>query len=451
MKDNKQIKIIQSFWGGKDKRIDNSYGWHDSRFHWLGWMLSCHQLRKYYDRVELYTDEFGYDMLIRKLKLPYTKVHVVLDELNDLPGGLWAMAKIKVYSMQDEPFLHVDGDVFIFEPFSQELMSAPLIAQNLEVATTGYCQEMWTHISPHLTYLPQEMDNFHHKRSDTAYNMGIAGGNNIDFFKKYTRLAYEFVYNNKAVWDKINLFNFNIFFEQFLFCACAKEENIRVGVLLPEEVEDNGYTGFDEFESVPEKRNYLHLLGAYKRDSGICHRMMQYCWYHHPEWVKTLFEATIPNWKKDFYFEFTKEENKKLTDWYTKHIDEQEISPKRLIARDLFTFEQNKQMVEYEKNEYDYQVTLLPEVIFSEIETEKSGYRLIIKDFFNDSYIRDLDQLDEVIFFELNSPKRKSELFNAILGRFETDLSMNERKKIKAMLIERIEFYISRKIIWIKE
>jgi hypothetical protein len=91
------MKIIQSFWGGKYKSIEDSYGWWDHRFHWLGWMLSCNQLLRFYDRVELYTDEFGYDILIRKLKLPYTNVHIVLDELNVLPNDLWAMAKIKTY------------------------------------------------------------------------------------------------------------------------------------------------------------------------------------------------------------------------------------------------------------------------------------------------------------------------------------------------------------------
>jgi hypothetical protein len=241
-----------------------------------------------------------------------------------------------------------------------------------------------------------------------------------------------------------------MFFEQFMFCACAKEENMKVGVLIAEEIEDNGYIGFDEFESVPDKRSYLHLLGVYKRDPGACHRMLQYCWYYHPEWIKTLFDAIIPNWKKDFDFEFTKEENQKLIGWYAKHIDEQEISSKRLIARDLFAFEQNKRLTEYEKNGYDYQISLLPEVVFSEIEAEQSGYRLIAKDIFNDSIVRDLDQLDEVIFFELNSPKHKSELYSVIISRFETDLTTGEKEKMKTMLMERIEFFISRKIVRIE-
>lgn len=49
--------------------------------------------------------------MIDDLKLPYTKVHVVLDELNDYHKNLWAIGKIRTYQLQEEPFIHIDGDV----------------------------------------------------------------------------------------------------------------------------------------------------------------------------------------------------------------------------------------------------------------------------------------------------------------------------------------------------
>ena len=42
----------------------------------MSWVLSCLSLRNYYDDVELYTDKLGYELLIEKLRLPYTYVHV---------------------------------------------------------------------------------------------------------------------------------------------------------------------------------------------------------------------------------------------------------------------------------------------------------------------------------------------------------------------------------------
>jgi len=440
------MKIIQSFWGGKNKCIENHYGWWNYKFHWLGWMLSCYQLIKFYDQVELFTDEFGYDILINKLQLPYTSVHVVLDELNNLPNELWAMAKIKTYYMQKEPFLHVDGDVFIFEPFPKELLTFSIIVQNQEI-TTKYYRDMWAKIHPQLKYLPQQMEDFHQERSNMAYNMGIAGGNDLDFFQKYCQLSFDFVHKNESAWGEINLFNFNVFFEQVLFCECAKEGNKKVDVLIHEDIGDNEYTGFGDFENVPDKKTYLHLVGHFKQDSCTCHKMLQYCWYNHPDWIKTLFNLTIPDWKEEFAFEFSKTENQNLIKWYVEHLDEQEISSKRLIARDLFTYEQNKLLTEYEKRNVDYKIILLSEIIFA--ETSNEGYSLTVRNLFNNSYIRKLDQLDEIIFYELNQPKRKSELFNSLLLRFETELSSEEKEKLKIMMEERIENYIGLKVIMV--
>ena len=42
-------------------------------------------MREHYDQVELYTDQRGYDVLIEKLHLPYTKVKKKNDENLCLP------------------------------------------------------------------------------------------------------------------------------------------------------------------------------------------------------------------------------------------------------------------------------------------------------------------------------------------------------------------------------
>lgn len=91
------MKIIQSFWsGGKDILLD-SFGWHTSQAHLMAWALSCLNIRKFYGDVELYTDKQGYEMFINQLHLPYSNVHIILEELKPYPKELWALAKIKAY------------------------------------------------------------------------------------------------------------------------------------------------------------------------------------------------------------------------------------------------------------------------------------------------------------------------------------------------------------------
>lgn len=185
------MKIIQSFWTGKHSVV-YSFGWLSNKYHYLSWILSCNQLRKYYDEVELFTDSLGYSILIEKLKLPYTKVHIVLDELNIYDDNLWALAKIKSYSLMNEPFLHIDGDVFIFEPFDKNLMGSNIITQNIET-TSDYYWDMWSKIKPQLNFIPEIMNNYDNQFHNKAYNMGIFGGNEISFIKCYTDASFNFV------------------------------------------------------------------------------------------------------------------------------------------------------------------------------------------------------------------------------------------------------------------
>ena len=77
-----------------------------------------------------------------------------------MPNGLWAMAKIESYGLQTEPFLHIDGDVFIFDYLPQELLTCGIITQNKEYATEYY-MDRWKKISSIRQYIPQLMNNFH--------------------------------------------------------------------------------------------------------------------------------------------------------------------------------------------------------------------------------------------------------------------------------------------------
>ena len=112
------MKIIQTFWSAGKSPLNHTYGWPHAEYNLMSWTLSCCSLREHYDDVELYTDQRGYDVLIGMLRLPYTKVHVVYNDNLCLPHH-WAYAKIMTYSMQDTPFLHVDGDMYFPKSISE--------------------------------------------------------------------------------------------------------------------------------------------------------------------------------------------------------------------------------------------------------------------------------------------------------------------------------------------
>ena len=110
----------------------------------MSWALSCYSLRRLSDDVALYTDKKGYELLVSKLQLPYTEVNVVYDENLCLPQH-WAYAKIKTYSLQTKPFVHVDGDVYLCEALPEIVLSSSVIVQNREIGT-GYYRNMMDRI-----------------------------------------------------------------------------------------------------------------------------------------------------------------------------------------------------------------------------------------------------------------------------------------------------------------
>lgn len=133
------MRIVQTLCIASTKNpLNNNFGWSKPVFHLMSWALSVLQLNKIYNKVNLYGNKQALQLLIDMLKLPYAEVFSTHDNLTFLNEDLWALPKIYSYSLQEEPFLHVDGDVFIFHEFEHSLLKGELIAQNLEEATEYY-------------------------------------------------------------------------------------------------------------------------------------------------------------------------------------------------------------------------------------------------------------------------------------------------------------------------
>jgi hypothetical protein len=101
------MKFIQTLFINKDL-FKNTFGWAAPEYHLMSWALSSLQLQKIYQRVELYTNSNAAKILIDTLELPYYKVNITHDNINTANENLWALPKIITYSLQDDPFLHLD-------------------------------------------------------------------------------------------------------------------------------------------------------------------------------------------------------------------------------------------------------------------------------------------------------------------------------------------------------
>ena len=90
------MKIVQSFWSkpmlnSNKNTYQNRFngGWFNYRYALCAMAYSCLTLRRYYDDVELYTDNYGIELFRDELHLPYTRFHNILNNL-DIDECFWA-------------------------------------------------------------------------------------------------------------------------------------------------------------------------------------------------------------------------------------------------------------------------------------------------------------------------------------------------------------------------
>lgn len=280
------MKIVQSFWSGNKSLTTESYGWLSPQYHLISWALSCLNILDYYPDAHLYTDQNGAETLIGNLKLPYKSVAVEYDSIDIKHQHNYAVPKLLSYSKQNQPFIHIDGDVFLFEKLSCELEKAPVIVQNLERGTEYYNVLMKSTLLE-LTDIPDFLKRALGQPSIMAYNAGLLGGTDYNFINDYANLALELFEKNtvRSAIPKTSSGNYNILFEQILLHTLSIKLGKKVGCFYSDVINDNGYSKqkFADFSMTPHPIKYLHLIGGKKKDPEICNLMSRALLKKNPE------------------------------------------------------------------------------------------------------------------------------------------------------------------------
>jgi len=270
------MKIVQTLWCGKKNLLTDPFGWPHAENHLASWALSCHSLREHYDDVVLYTDAEGKRVLSDVLQLPYTDVRVVYVPDECRPHH-WAYPKVKTYAMQREPFLHIDGDVYLPHPIPEPAASAPLIVQNREHGA-GYYQVMLDRMMAHQgIWLPSFLEEGLRNNSISSFNMGIFGGNDLAFIGRYCEEVFRFFEQNRmndpdSPYSHITC---NQIFEQVFFAVMADKEERRVDSVLGRTLFSENYSQ-KEFCDLThyEQHPFFHILGGHKWNKSISELVM---------------------------------------------------------------------------------------------------------------------------------------------------------------------------------
>jgi len=288
------MKIIQTFWSGPTGTAGSPGpagapaplslrgGWLSPEYHWMSWALSCLQLKALYGEVELITDSRGKEILIDLLELPYTSVKTSLEgALDHYPPQVWALAKIHSYGIQDQPFIHVDGDVFLWQPFSENILQADLVSQNPELNLSFY-RTMLEEINTHFAYIPPLFSRQHYADRDIhSSNAGLFGGRDLAFIARYCRMAFEFIDRNLSGLSKVNTANLNFIFEQYLLRQLAEQEQMPITYFMEDVVQDPIFRDYVRFEDYPFVK-MVHPVGGFKKMQNICNQLAKKLRKDHP-------------------------------------------------------------------------------------------------------------------------------------------------------------------------
>lgn len=291
------MNFVQSFWSKPiNSRIEENLldrgngGWKTRKLFYMSWALSCLQIKKYYPEIKLklVTDNEGKEVLIDSMKLPYDSVSLELSEISNYDKNLWAIGKVIAYNLQTEPFIHIDGDVFIWGRALDSILTSELCAQNVDNKTWYYSMVS----KKVLKYfdIPPHLKSYLKKGEVYGVNAGILGGRNLEFLKKYAQAALKLIDDNINNLNYVEKNYFNMFYEQFLFSIFQRSQGIRLSTLFNKLSET--YEEIIDMSMIPIQE-YNHIVGYAKKNMIINEQVLirlKLCHPSHFELINKQFQ-----------------------------------------------------------------------------------------------------------------------------------------------------------------
>jgi hypothetical protein len=254
--------------------------WIEPRHHLLSWVLSFETARKHFKSTALVTDDAGAALLAENLGLDFDEVTTELNDLTDAEPDWWALGKLLAYGRQQEPFVHIDSDVYLWSPLPHRLVTASILAQNPEVIAHSSCYEpeVLEQALAEGGWLPHEWIEIrkYSRRNYEAVCCGILGGTDVEFLRYYAEQAIALIRHPENVSRLRHLANRGkhvLLVEQFFLWTCIQYHrhellspfyNVNVEYLF--RTQDQAYKG-------ASSSAYTHLLGPAKKNRLMAHRL----------------------------------------------------------------------------------------------------------------------------------------------------------------------------------
>ncbi|MCD4712773.1 MAG: hypothetical protein K8R73_05765 [Clostridiales bacterium] len=255
--------------------------------------------RHYFSQTILITDDFGKHLLANTLKLPFDEIDLTLNDISNLDSNWWAAGKIVSYSLQDEPFIHIDSDVYFWDKLPERLIESRICAQSPEFFDkkdpSSYYKliEFEKLISKGGGWLPEFWLDLTKKRQYfEASNCGIFGGNDIELIKGYAQIAKDIIFHkaNHSIWSEWpELHLGNVLVEQFFLSLFLDYQNLnRRREITIEYIFGKDENPYAEHNNCPY---YTHLISNSKSNSIVQRVIERYVLLNYPEYIPRTVQA----------------------------------------------------------------------------------------------------------------------------------------------------------------
>jgi hypothetical protein len=251
-------------------------------------LKSIESIKAAYGEINLITDNKGAEIFGC---YDWTTIDTSLEQLPKEYGEVWSLGKLKAFNIianKGEPFFHFDHDVFINKRLPPEIESAGVVFQSPEYIYSKYHYDLPLFIRggvcPH-RLIPDNFTSVNDTgditRDIVAFNCGVVGGLDVDFFKFYSHTALEMVLHpaNAKLWLTPNSvwmaerpktfmsWTKAVLAEQYHAAVTCNYLNITPTFVVPQPYDQTKM--IRDWETGIERFNYVHLFGGFKSRLNI--------------------------------------------------------------------------------------------------------------------------------------------------------------------------------------
>ena len=192
--------------------------------------LSACTIRKHFDDFVLITDDIGKE-LAESCQLPYTEIISVGDKFES-DSCFWIHSKIHAYHTIQEPFVHFDTDLFLWDALPKEFLEQEVFAFHPETSLWNKYEEYRDNILEAGVNLPRLDRTYWTSRMPV--NMAIFGGTNFKAINQYAGFVLEFLADNNGFIDSPEAhkkaIDFNIAFIEHAWVSYLIQDSMRIPI-----------------------------------------------------------------------------------------------------------------------------------------------------------------------------------------------------------------------------